>query len=89
MDANSTPEPLGDVLPAPPARADEEHPLGSSDEKMTRTRKVARASTARTTNSQPWTSTMTSTKGRSPCPSKCLRGTSWGAHHLRHSPRNT
>ena len=32
MDANSTPEPLGDVLPAPPARADEEHPLGSSDE---------------------------------------------------------
>ena len=32
MDADSTPEPLGDVLLASPAPGDEEHPPGSSDE---------------------------------------------------------
>ena len=31
-DADSTPEPLEDVLPDSPAPADEEHPPGSSDE---------------------------------------------------------
>ena len=32
LDAESTPEPFEDVLPASPAPADEEHPPGSSDE---------------------------------------------------------
>ena len=32
MDAESTPEPLEDVLPASPAPVDEEHPPGSSDD---------------------------------------------------------
>ena len=32
MDADSTPEPSGDVLPASPAPAEEEHPSGSGDE---------------------------------------------------------
>ncbi|CAM9606513.1 unnamed protein product, partial [Pylaiella littoralis] len=32
MDMDVTPEPLEDVLPVPPAPADEEHPGGSSDE---------------------------------------------------------
>ena len=57
--------------------------------RMTRRRKGVRATAARTTNYQPCTSAMTSTKARSSCPSKSPRGTSWRARHLRHSPRSS
>ena len=37
MDVDTTPEPLEDVLPIPPAPADEENPPGSSDEEESET----------------------------------------------------
>ena len=48
MDADSTPEPLEDVLSASPAPAYEEHPSGSRYEEDNSDKKGVRGTTART-----------------------------------------